>query len=365
MSKKITRRFPTLHYDHILKEGGGYVREALEYVKKGFASPDVQDVLRREGSGFCPYLFLLSEWKAPPSAALVVEAMFWYERFGQQNYVLDRAMQAMLNNTSVAGVGKDDIELPFPSFYVVTENSDVKIWGGPDTGFHQMGGMWVTRHQNGVIYLWMWGKPNSKSQFAGDDGCCWMQFDLDQIYKDHADIEAYIADQVLHGKGTNDDDHFAPDDDVRRESVKYYLEAARLAFNLIMYLQTKNLRSETETPEGREATFQKRFGNRNPNKGAARLARRDVDKAGRATVTYLRTSDDFREKLAQSQTGLGRMRWVPGHYQRYWYGSAENKERRWKHKEPYPQNVNASEEVPRRYYVTPEGAPEPPPDGSR
>ena len=216
MSKKIIRRLPTLHYDHILREGGGYVQNALAYVKKGYENPDVQDVLRENGMGFCPYLFLLHEWDAPPSAALVVEAMFWYERFGQQNYVLDKPMQEMLKHTSLSGVDKDSINLPYPSFYVVTENSDVKIWGGPETGFHPMGGFWVTRHQNGVIYLWMWGKPNSKSKFAGDDGCCWMQFDLNEIYAEHADIEAYIEQQVLHGKGTNDDETFAPDDATRR-----------------------------------------------------------------------------------------------------------------------------------------------------
>ena len=91
-------------------------------------------------------------------------------------------------------------------------------------------------------------------------------------------------------------------------------------------------------------------GKKNPSKGAARLAHRDLLKAGSHTVTYLDQSREAREKRAK-HGGSGRRTWVAGHWQRYWVGSGAEKRTEWRHKEPFVRSKDASEEVPRRYYV--------------
>lgn len=337
MSTKL-QRFPSLHYDHVRK----YVPLAmtdLALVRRAYELLPVKE-------SFVPSRNLAERGQVV-SIAILVEAMFWYERFGQQNYVLDRRVQDLLNNTSLENVPKEAIVLPYPSIYVVTEDSSVKVYGGPTSGWHQMAGFWFVRSQDGLLYIWMWGKPKKGPR---DDASFWMRFDLDAIYEEHGGIEAYIKYSVENYDMVLDKTAVGLSEEERKASVGLWLEAARLAFNLVMYLQTHNLDQRVGTPETRQRQYKQQYGNKNPNKGKAKLAHRDLLRAGEATVTYLGTRREWREKVAVGRAG-GRSWWVPGHWQRYWVGPKGDQRQEWRLKEPYLHGREASEQVPRRFYV--------------
>lgn len=347
---KLTRRFPTLHFDHMI-EASSTAKAHLFQIDHFCATEEAQKELA-QGKQFYPAPWLRSIG-CPPAYSLCLEVMWVYRNYGQQNYVLGPALQDVLLNTSLKGIERSALNLPYPCFYIALENSNIDLWGGPDTQWHRCGGVYVYYcPANESIYLFMWGKPNMQSKIPGDDATAWWRFKLDELDK-HEDIESYIR-YTRKTEPSNDDASWISvperfDDKVAESEI----QVARVAFNLIMYLQTQQLDAEVETPEIRKRNFDRKFKGKNLNKGVAKLAHRDLIKGGKHTVTYLdQKREDETKQTRKAGSASQRRRWVQGHWQRYWYGSGEKRRRKWKLKEPYLQNRDAPADVERRYYVS-------------
>jgi len=354
-------RFPVLHYDTVLRSSD-VLADRLGTARRVWAGDDIQEHLENPEFRFC-LMDACRNHGDPPSLSVCVEAMFWYEMFGQQNYVVGPRLQEMFINTSLKGIPKEDFKLPYKSFYVVVENCEAQIWGGPRTQWHQLAGFYVTQHDDGRIFVYMWGKPNSRSFSDEDNATGWMRFDLDEIYGSFDDIEAYIEDSVTKGKSEDDLPEFTTPDTEIKKSVESYMITARIAFNLIMYLQSPNREVETETPEQRKKEFLRKYGRKkNLSKGRAGLARRDLERAGKATVTWIGRSVEEIERPRGSGSQPQMRHWVVGHWQRYWVGSGPNRRREWRHKLAFERNIAAAVAVERRYYKSVEDKPDEPDD---
>lgn len=335
MSKKLTRRFPTTHYDTAMDQSGA-IRDLMKTTRDAWGQVPDQHSFR-------PTSALLSLGYRQ-SEALMIEAMFWYEQFGQQNYVVGPALQDVFRHTHLKGVTADAVRLPYPCFFVVLEDCPVQIWGGPRTQWHQVAGFYMWQNVDGDLFFNVWGKPNARSTYALDDASCWMRFRMEEVFSEHPDLESYIHHTLTESPPVYDLDESPPDQN------QSYMVLARIAFNLVLYLQSRSSETETETPASRRADFRKRFGKANPKKGAAKLAARDLEKAGQAVVTWVGRSIEATGQVSLTDAkGLLRRHWVPGHWQRYWVGSGEEKKASWRFKAPYERCKDTGVAIERRF----------------
>lgn len=352
MTKKLDNRIPMLHYTHAVKHNFWVAVHELPKIRRAWDHPEM--VERREKG--LDFKFLVHETSfslgSPPSIAVTLEAMFWYERFGQQNYVLGSRLQEMFKNTSLKGIGREHIKLPYKSFYVALEDCKESLWDGEDQCWHQLAGFYVVMDDRDRLFIIMWGKPHMRPD---DDVSCWVKFDMDVLFGDHgdnySDLEDYLekisADYEEHAR--DDDATLAVPTEHRARTAGVNITAARYAFNLIMYLQTQNKETKVSTPESRQADFDANFARSNPRKGKAKLAKRDLIKAGKSTITWIgKTVEQAHRK--RKKAGLAPRQWVAGHWQHYWYGSGENKVRLPRHKQPYEKNVDSPTQVESRVY---------------
>lgn len=98
-----------------------------------------------------------------------------YERAGQQVVVLGPRMQEAFTHTSLKEVSAAHIRFPHPCFYLATPGSELKVWGGSTTGWHNIAGAYVMDDpcEPGVISILIWGPANEKSDGPTDDATFW------------------------------------------------------------------------------------------------------------------------------------------------------------------------------------------------
>lgn len=352
MGKKLDNRVPVLHYAHAMKHNFLVTRQ-LQLVRNTWDHPDIV----KERTTNPEFKFLVQQTSVrqgmPPSMSVELEALFWYERFGQQSYVLGQRLQEMFKHTKLTGIEREHIKLPYKSFYVALEDSKEALWDGEDQCWHQLAGFYVVMDDWNTLYLYLWGKPRKNPR---DDSSAWIKFDMDVIFGDHGDeryndLEDYLQKISADYEANSNDDAewLAVPPKHRAKATAANLAAARYAFNLIMYLQTQNKETKVSTPESRQAEFDAEFGKSNHRKGKAKLAKRDVAKAAKSTVTWIGRTVE-REHRERKKAGLQPRQWVTGHWQHYWYGSGENKVRLPRHKQPYEKNVDSPTRIESRVY---------------
>ena len=342
-------RVPTIHHDRLMGILP-WMRAMTESVDNSDPSQTEEIVSRYVGFS--------------SSSTYSALSMLGYRKYGQNSYCVGPILQTMLASTSLKGIRQADIKLPFPSFYIALDDCDWKLWGGPDTEWHPLTGIYVSMNscfgEEDVMTVFLWAKENAKSRMPGDDASFWYRLHLDEIFgsveeqevatpPSRTDISKSLKEMFNDPDQEVVENHFSMhfEDDKfispgtralgDRDSKKYYkqmIEVNRFIINFLLYLTAENadlkdapnkdsLRRKEVTKKLIKATQRKNA--RQMRKLASKLAA-----LSQARVTYV--GRELEEKL-KGHAGITReykgrrslgYGWRPGYWNHYWTGSKKN-----------------------------------------
>lgn len=140
-----------------------------------------------------------------------------YRRCGQHTYLLPQDTQEVLRKASLSGIESRDLveKLPHRAMYLSLPDSDLVIWGGQTTQWHEVRGVLLYHHTGergrvdpatrswapgsivpatryGALDFYIWGPENSKSSGPGDDACFWFSIDLQKIQDRGLCLQEYL-----------------------------------------------------------------------------------------------------------------------------------------------------------------------------
>ena len=277
-----------------------------------------------------------------------------YERAGQQVVVLGPRMQEAFMHTSLKEVSTAHIRFPHPCFYLATPGSTLRIWGGSQTGWHNIAGAYVMDDpcEPGVISILIWGPANERSIAPTDDATFWFSIkvghgteDVDAIadariglneLRDGAlrnvERETAIVRQLdLDGRVSSVlSDHYNDISDVGAaegidqsviKEVKANVQAfLRVVVNTLLYVNSASCETRDATPpEGERKALTDALSRKKHKKGKdARKLQNKLDSLPRYRVTWIGPTI---ESAAHSPTeGEGGSRTVRGHVRRgHWH----------------------------------------------
>ena len=191
-------------------------KKIIDDLVRGEVDPDaLQAIFNVPGMGFHRSLYSLTIHLAE------------YRKAGNQTFVIPAPMQEALARTSLEEVGVDDIRIPYPSQYVALPGCEQEIWGGEDTQWHKVGGVFL-RHghgeegyktgkdgkaelvvppprdqDKGILHFYLWGMENDASLMPGDDASIWLSLDLNELGKE--DVETYLLSVLSRGGSDHTD----------------------------------------------------------------------------------------------------------------------------------------------------------------
>jgi len=279
-----------------------------------------------------------------------------HRRHGQQTFIVPEIMQGALARTSLAGTTVDDLRLPYPCLYLALPDHKAEIWGGRDTLWHQVRGIFA-RHEKGprevklpnekpvapeddrgVLHLYLWGEENGRSQHQGDDASLWVSLDFNEMAERNEDLEAYL-NRIIGDRSRETKDHLTQDDPDLADRLGFtflpksdtafakqrdaVLGTLRVLFNALLYMDSDSAELERD-PESAKADIQRadltqKLGRmKNPNKNRGKRLRKQIDELPSDTVTWVGRNFRYAKTPstgAGSATGISqRVHWVRGHW---------------------------------------------------
>lgn len=174
---------PQVHYEMIRRDPG---RNPLKLFSEADKTAVLTDPFNQKGTNPFPA-------QSVPEYATTYNMLrsgIAYERAGQQVVVLGPRMQEAFIHTSLKEVSAAHIQFPYPCFYLATPESNLRIWGGRDTGWHNIAGAYVMDDPcaPGVISILIWGAANEKSIGPSDDATFWFSLKVGHGTQDMDDL---------------------------------------------------------------------------------------------------------------------------------------------------------------------------------
>ena len=212
------------------------------------------------------------KWSNYGTQQALVNAIIGYERFGQQCFVLDTCMERDLSKTSVNGLLRKHLKVPYPCFYVSLPDTlgmnESLLWGSSTTGgntalysntaddgyFNRLGGFFVERiripdgpkRTRDALQIVMVGTPDDSSDYAADVATAHLFLDFEGVdwtsptgLADH--VEAILRDAANDNGDPGTPDFEDPRVAYQAAKVKDTMRhVVRLAINLCLYVNSRN-----------------------------------------------------------------------------------------------------------------------------
>lgn len=274
-----------------------------------------------------------------------------YERAGQQVVVLGPRMQEAFAHTGLKDVSVEHIRFPHPCFYLATPGSNLKVWGGSVTGWHQIAGAYVMDDpcEPGVISILIWGAANEKSVAPTDDATFWFSLkvghgttDLDALgsarldlteLRDgalknvemesrliHMDLDARVTSVLNHHTNDISDEGVARPPLAIENEVKANVQAfLRVVINTLLYVNSTSCETRDATPPDTEReNLSTALARKKHKKGKdARKLQEKLNRLPRYKITWI--GPTIESSLPRSPTE-GTSRGVRGHIRRgHWH----------------------------------------------
>jgi len=314
-----------LHFDHMARHYPGRTRDVQRLIDA--------KVLHLGMDHLSEGLVSLGSFPAQ-AVAQVVQA--YHKVQGRQTFEVPPLVAEMLEHTSLEGMTPAELRFPYTTFYVALPDTEMRIWGGTRTQWHQVGGFYVSLDAQSLT-IYVWGMENDRSLGPGDDASQWAVLNLHL----DGDLESMVTRLLQDATHRRDDPIIDPIVDIPmilegthadglvgekyEEQMEVLRSCFRIAVNLALYLAT-------EKPDVEER----------PDKGIAKLRRRVEGSKGpkrrkfeemleRRTVVK-RVGGNLARSLAATRAAHGPVRgtWVRGHWRRYWTGPGRKVcEQRW------------------------------------
>ncbi len=269
-----------------------------------------------------------------------------YRTQGRQTFVVPAEMQDALARTSLKDIGFNELKLPYRCLYLALPDCEAQIWGGEQTLWHKVGGVFI-RHvppgdtilddrgaitaPEGMVNVYIWGMENERSQGPGDDASMWFTFDLAEMRD--TDLETYLLAML------NDPERDASLTEVtefgRRiglttqmprndggVAIAGVLHVMRVVFNALLYMDCREaeitLDEAVGEAEARRKEIETALGRmKNPNKSRGRKLRKQLGSLPTDIVSWVGRSVRIRGNGPSTGTGTGtpqREHWVRGHW---------------------------------------------------
>jgi len=312
----------------------------LDLIISGKAGPkEIAGYFHIPGIGFHRALYTLTLHQAE------------YVMAGRQNFVVPPAMQTALANTSLEGVSPSEIRTPYPNQYIALPEGKTKIWGGNETQWHQIEGVYVRfrrgvdRHyagettepkpappnDPGCVYLYLWGPENERSTHVGDDASMWMVLDLHEMEEDRYDLETYLKVMLDDPKRDSTLEDIENPEIMNKlglvtqlpegqEARKHIIDTLRIVFGTFLYMDSSDPVLELDPATEDNATKIKALEDslnrtKDPKRGKGKKLQRKLDKIPRDVVTWVGGMSWGGPIEGQpGDKGSPRRHWVRGHW---------------------------------------------------
>ena len=269
-----------------------------------------------------------------------------YRTQGRQTFVVPAQMQDALARTSLKDIGFNELKLPYRCLYMALPDCEAQIWGGEQTLWHKVGGVFVrhvppgeaiqdvegeTTCPEGMINVYIWGMENERSHGPGDDASMWFTFDLAEMR--NTDLETYLlamlndperdaslTEMTEFGRSLGLSTQMPRNDG--GVAIAGVLHVMRVLFNALLYMDCQD--AEVTLDEAVvEADFRRKeittaLGRmKNPNKSRGRKLRKQLASLPTDIVSWVGRSVRIRGNEPATSTGTGtpqREHWVRGHW---------------------------------------------------
>lgn len=275
-----------------------------------------------------------------------------HKKYGQQSFIVPKAMQDALARTSLDGVTVKDLRMPYPSIYMAFPENKRCIWGGRQTLWHEVRGIFawhekgdrelrrpgegpeIPKNDLGLIHLYLWGIENERSKHRGDDASLWVALDLNEMSANNEDLESYLG-RILRDRSRETKDHitqenpeladmlgftFLPKTDQSFErQAEGVIDTLRILFNALIYMDSEGAELERDpdnlADHAKRRELERQFARKkNPKKKGKRILKR-YREIPTDTVTWVGRSFSYGEPTPATGTGTPQRRhWVRGHW---------------------------------------------------
>lgn len=291
---------PKLHYDHIMRSVAvtpdiiGFVLALVEASRVPPLEANVAGLFESQGIS--------------PNHSVMLESMVRYHLCGEQTFVVGPGMRTAFQNTTLDGIGYDDLRLPYEAFYIHLQDCDWTIWGGDDTLWHKVTGIYVNRTSERIAFA-IWGPENERSTIPGDDAHAWIR-----MTPEPGKSLEEVLQTTFTGAETSDLS-LCPEPNVQRDA---YVNAVRVAIGLCLYLTCENAQSTTQTAAQRRAPLEAEI-RRKKSPGKAKVIERRLAAMSKTSIT--RVGGTYEAKLRTALGGANRQHIVRGHFHTYLTGA--------------------------------------------
>ncbi len=273
-----------------------------------------------------------------------------HKRYGQQTFVVPKEMQGALSRTSLSEVTMDDLRFPYPATYLALPDYEGEIWGGEDTLWHKVRGVFVwfekgereirlpteeevtPENDKGVIHLYIWGAENERSRHPGDDASLWTALDLNEMARESEDLESYL-ERVLRDPSREKVDFkvnpelanklgftfLSQTGERRTKQEDTVIETLRILFNSLLYIDSDEAELDVDPSrvDAKERLDRLRSQlERSKHEGKRKKIRRRIGNLPTDTVTWIGRSVRY-DSEPREGTGEGtpqKRHWVRGHW---------------------------------------------------
>ena len=294
--------------------------------------------------------------------------LYGYWVCDRQVYVVGPTMQNMLSATSLDGIWWSDVKLPFDTFYIALPGCNELIWGGDQTKWHKLRGVYVQHSHRpdrpGTAQYRLNHPPGTHTWSVQAWGATHRGApeDDDAMYQYHvvARPGESPAESITHLVTGKPSEPPRWDADVHGGSVVQQELASyiyQLIINLCLYLASQNADLISGVADSRQRTLLTQKLSKARSSRQRRKLSSKLNSLSKARVTWVGPSVAKRPK--ESGYGGAPVRgryWTAGHYMRYWVGSKtapDGSPRKGSHtiirwREPFCTNADLAATVERR-----------------
>lgn len=251
----------------------------------------------------------------------VFYAIWMFRRFGHQVFQVGPELQEMFAKTSISRVPVDLLSLPYQGFYVALPDCKWVIWGGSQSQWHQVSGVYVSESLGSLRFL-LWGAANERSVDQADDATLWLNMDMEEAalqgnLEEVVDAILSRTDVIMSRPDGGDPVNNLLTEGMTPEDSKIMNETCRnvirMVINMMLYVGTDSPNLTRSRPNlRRRQKLQKRIANMRPGRSARERLQAKVPPP--TTITYVGPSIESEMADIRQQAGKGfREHWVRGH----------------------------------------------------
>jgi len=292
-----------------------------------------------------------------PTAHSTTISMVTWDRCGQHVYVVGPKVADALRRTDLTGVKPSMIKAPHQVFYIALPDCPWEQWGGEDTQWHRVTGVYVSyqtrlnprtfKPELGLTCV-VWGAPNERSRHPLDDIVYWFSVPIGDCPED-SDLEQYYSESSVASEVFGESSEFSStNEEHKAKQGQTASNVFRLAVSLLLYVQSEGAEIEEVDREPERKKIRAAI-KRAKKPGNKKKLQRRLDNIPKTVIRYIgpkmerKFADaerEYTERISDGSRSSPVRHLVRPHFNYYWVGSGETKRRVSRWIAPYERGVD-------------------------